>query len=478
MANSFKNQNLEVLILKYKDGSITGEELEELNNILKDSAGARESYLDTVHQSLHVESVFNEIQDGELQIIGKSPDGNGGHKARRAKLFVLPVSIAAIFIISISFIQFFYSGNPKGLMGHGQVVGKIEKQVGSFVLVGEDGTFYNLSDTGNSIVPGTLKSSSHEGYIKLQLNNGAELEFVGKGALGIFKKEALNLVLHYGVLNAKIPELPSEKPLYIHTSQTELKSTKGDFLFSTYNGESLIQVRKGSAELLRRDTNEQLNLNPGGKVAVSPFRSLADCQLKNIQFSNKFDLEGTDTPVTPDLKLNISKNSHHKILGSGPFFDPNKTNSSFFGVTAKTEVVDWPSKNARYVDLVHLNIPLLSDASVHVDLNSEFVFKGVGMDTEWVEVVLHCRSLNSQDIKIFKTRHDLPSHMKSGSTGKPIKWYIPLKLDGFTDGSGEKMQQNQSYELIHAVIYTSKSRKRFIIENFHISPSRELKHRK
>lgn len=471
---SFDRHKLKKLIFKYKDETITGVEMDELNQVLKNSSSAREAFLDEVHQSLIIENIFSEKQKGELVSAYKTEADSHSGIFNISNKWTYALGALAVLLLSISLLQTIVFTNGKYPIGEDQVVGTIEKKVGSFVIVGEDGTYYNLSDVDGRVVSGTLKSSSHEGYIRLLLNDGTRLEFVGKGALslGVDNKDSVSLILHHGILNAKTSSASLKQPLYVHTCQTELKTYGGEFLFTTYQGDSLVQALDGRADLMRRGTNEELKLEKGTKIAISPIGTLHGSQSDTNHSSNDFNLEkASNIEMTiPDAIL--EKDNQHQILGTGLINNTENPEPWFSGLIAKTEVIDWPSKSARFVDLVHVNIALLSSPSVIFHQESELLLRGLGVNTEWIEIVLHCKYLDDGKFSIFKGRRNFENQKPKNRSNLLRKWEFSLNMNELKDKMKNPIPDSESFEIIHAVVYTSKSEKGFMLENFHISQNK------
>lgn len=444
-----RSDNVEELILKYLDDTISQSEMVTLNSILKSDETARALFIETTQQMGYISESFYHQSDLDLTK-NKSISLNQQLRSN----WHWGAAIAALFILLLNLWQPWKSlTHDRELLA--QSVGIIEEQRGSFVVVGNDGSYHNLSRSHEPVVSGVLKSSSHDSYIKLRLNCGSTIEFIGKGALGIFQSESKHLVLYHGSIVADIKNQTDANPLYVHTCLSELKTFQSSFYCSTFQGESFLEILDGQATLSRRNTGESLDLNPQQSLTVSPFRTLSDGLKKKSDITLEFQISSSPNKFQDNGDNPIVIPQFHGVEIPDAPEEPK-------GIVGNMEMINWPSQQAAIVDLIHVNVASLADEKVLLDRQSHIQIASKSIAPEWIEIVLYCRNIDSSEFHVLK--HKFVSFSRQDFDD----WSLSISILEFENEMSKLGNHFQSLELVHSIVYTPKTSLEFKLNQFSV----------
>lgn len=483
--NSKSHKLNQELVIRYLDDDLSLCELDQLNQALRDSAELRSFLIEVSEHSIQADEAFGNLISQDASIHGAKREKQ---KSNRSSISIpvfgglrfgwggIAMALATVFLVS----GVYYSWNRSKIQSQlaGNALGFVESQSGSFVLVSEDGTYHNIKAPGDPLVAGVLRSSSHSAIIKVRFKDGASMEFVGKGAVGLLKKDDTHLVLYHGTLAIDNTIRHAEaSPFYIHTCHGEIESTQSRFVISSHNGDSFMEVEDGNALLSRRDSDEVLMLNSGESVAISPFQSLTQGLTTRSGTTHQFQYskkQSLPIPPGPEDQPNSELLESHKVFGKidpqNAFENRDHFNSTDVWMEGQAEVIDWPSSDARIVDLVHINVASHSDNRILIDRDSKIVITGGGKMPESMEVILHSRSMDSPHTSILHARiHDRNKDTKNVTFIKTLsEWQMQIPVTAFKDITRSWSPDASGHGVLNAFVFKQKSIDKFKLNQFSI----------
>ena len=312
------SKELDVLLGKLVDESLTAKEKVRLNTIMQDEPGAREFYQDyldihgALEESLGIPdfSSVNDMIGPETQHPKKRssiPFGNWG------------LAIAAMLVIGFC-IQFFF----KGKVGAATVpIAQISKLSGPLYWTGDGGLVNRNLQVGTRLSGGTIQGMGPDAWLELEFNDGTEVEITGNSMLTISNVGQKELRLREGSFSADVKSQPQGKPLLVHTQFARFEVLGTRFTVDEDLSSSTLIVNEGNVRAIRLSDGSSVDVFENQRVVAALGRELVAEEIPQSVTIWKSDLEnGKRRNHGEWVPANLSESAHLKTV---PYVLPEKT---------------------------------------------------------------------------------------------------------------------------------------------------------
>ena len=252
-----KNHSFHERVLRYQEKSISPEELQKLNQELRESSERRAEFAETCEISRLI------LEASGAKILPKV-------SRNFSPLRLLPISsglfvrsgIAAILVLSLGLgVLFLNEGNdtlePALVQGEGVNWGKCVVNV-------EDVSGDAVFEDDNSLSKGDLLAKGwvriKKGWVRLQFRSGAVATLQAPASFGI--DSAMRSYLEYGKVNVYAPE--SARDFVVATKSMEVVDlgTRFELGVDAASGESVVEVTEGLVDLHLGSRGTQREIRP------------------------------------------------------------------------------------------------------------------------------------------------------------------------------------------------------------------------
>jgi len=233
--HSLKNKDLDNLLAKLVDDSITDEELGSLEKILDGDVSAQRRYF-------HYLDLHMDLQERVTH-----------SKIRPKARFSLPkwkvAGVAAMFCLWIGFSYFVVD---EGAGPGSSAIGRITGMDGLIEWSAEDGSIINDLSIGDPLREGTMEGLNSNSWVKMEFNDGSEAVISGISILKFSQNQGskvLNFTQGYLSVNAK-PQ-PEDNPMLVFSpgASAEVLGTQFNVVASPQStrymvNEGLVRVKR------------------------------------------------------------------------------------------------------------------------------------------------------------------------------------------------------------------------------------------
>ena len=280
------SKELDVLLGKLVDESLTAKEKLRLNTILQVEPGAHEFYLDylDVHGALEESfgipdfSPVNDLIGPEIQHPKKSSSiafGNWG------------LAIAAVLVLGFC-IQFF----SKEKIGVAPVpIAQISKLSGPLHWTGDGGLVNRNLQVGTSLSGGTIEGMGPDAWLELEFSDGTEVEIAGNSMLTISNVGQKELLLREGSFSADVKPQPKGKPMLVHTQFARFEVLGTRFTVDEDLSSSTLIVNEGNVRATRLSDGSSVDVFENQRVIAALDRELVAEEIPQSVTIWKSDLE-------------------------------------------------------------------------------------------------------------------------------------------------------------------------------------------
>jgi anti-sigma factor RsiW len=261
------------IIQRYIDGTLTVEEMVELESLLKHSADARRELramaniesgiadfaLEFIPSPSDVSSVRSEVQTG-LQDETRSFN---------LKSWRWIASVAAILAVG------FVTGMLAGTLNDGQketsesVIAKIVGVSGGVVWTGDGGAVRNSVAVGQNLNGGTLEGKSPNSWVKFEFLDGSQVTVSGDSRLTFSDFGQKQLYLKRGNIFADVQPQPNGIPMLIHTNSATLEVVGTQFDVQSSLGSTALNVAEGMVRMKRRRDGETAEVTANHRLVAN-----------------------------------------------------------------------------------------------------------------------------------------------------------------------------------------------------------------
>jgi len=280
------SKELDVLLGKLVDESLTAKEKVRLNKIMQDEPGALEFYQDylDIHGALKESfgipdfSSVNDLIGPETQHPKKSSPiafGNWG------------LGIAAVLVLGLC-MQFFFK--EKG--GVTPVpIAQISKLSGPLHWTGDGGLVNRNLQVGTRLSGGTIEGMGPDAWLELEFSDGTEVEIAGNSMLTISNVGQKELRLREGSFSADVKPQPQGKPMLVHTQFARFEVLGTRFTVDEGLSSSTLIVNEGNVRATLLSDGSSVDVFENQRVVAALGRELVAEEIPQSVTIWKSDLE-------------------------------------------------------------------------------------------------------------------------------------------------------------------------------------------
>jgi hypothetical protein len=312
------SKELDVLLGKLVDESLTSKEQQRLNEIMQDEPGAHEFYQDylDVHGDLEESfgipdfSSVNDLIGPEIQHPKKSSSiafGNWG------------LAIAAVLVLGFC-IQFFIE-EKAGVTP--VTIAQISKLSGPLHWTGDGGLVNRNLQVGTRLSGGTIEGMGPDAWLEIEFSDGTEVEIAGNSMLTISNVGQKELRLRKGSFSADVKPQPQGKPMLVHTQFARFEVLGTRFTVDEGLSSSTIIVNEGNVRATHLSDGSSVDVFENQRVVAALGRELVAEEMPQSVTIWKSDLEnGKRRNHGEWAPANSSEPAHLKTV---PYVLPEKT---------------------------------------------------------------------------------------------------------------------------------------------------------
>jgi hypothetical protein len=312
------SKELDVLLGKLVDESLTSKEQQRLNEIMQDEPGAHEFYQDylDIHGALEESfgipdfSSVNDLIGPEIQHPKKSSSiafGNWG------------LAIAAVLVLGFC-IQFFIE-EKAGVTP--VTIAQISKLSGPLHWTGDGGLVNRNLQVGTRLSGGTIEGMGPDAWLEIEFSDGTEVEIAGNSMLTISNVGQKELRLRKGSFSADVKPQPQGKPMLVHTQFARFEVLGTRFTVDEGLSSSTIIVNEGNVRATHLSDGSSVDVFENQRVVAALGRELVAEEMPQSVTIWKSDLEnGKRRNHGEWAPANSSEPAHLKTV---PYVLPEKT---------------------------------------------------------------------------------------------------------------------------------------------------------
>ena len=312
------SKELDVLLGKLVDESLTAKEKVRLNTIMQNEPGAREFYQDyldihgALEESLGIPdfSSVNDLIGPEIQHPKKSSSiafGNWG------------LAIAAVLVLGFC-IQFFIE-EKAGVTP--VTIAQISKLSGPLHWTGDGGLVNRNLQVGTRLSGGTIEGMGPDAWLEIEFSDGTEVEIAGNSMLTISNVGQKELRLRKGSFSADVKPQPQGKPMLVHTQFARFEVLGTRFTVDEGLSSSTIIVNEGNVRATHLSDGSSVDVFENQRVVAALGRELVAEEMPQSVTIWKSDLEnGKRRNHGEWAPANSSEPAHLKTV---PYVLPEKT---------------------------------------------------------------------------------------------------------------------------------------------------------
>jgi len=304
MEISWMREPLLSLIRAYALGSITPEQLSQLEHSLKSDTEARELFLhemsihaalddasagfDTLSQEISRESGFGAPGASEPRVSDMSTAVNAGHSSGlrqrersfrelvRALTAVIAVSMIAL---TVSLYVTRQTPSPR--------IARITGVAGPLLWTGDGGRTMKDLTVGTELSGGTIEGMVPETWFELEFNDGSTVTISGNSMLTFSDYGQKELHLRKGAFSANVVPQPAGRPMLVHTRSALLEVLGTQFEVQAGLSSTLLNVSEGKVRVKRLSDGSVVEVPSRHRVIASADRDLKPAKLPDARYQWK-----------------------------------------------------------------------------------------------------------------------------------------------------------------------------------------------
>jgi hypothetical protein len=263
------SKELDALLGKLVDESLTAKEKLRLNKIMQDEPGAREFYQDYLDIHGALEEIlgipdFSSVND----LIG--PETQHPNKSSSITFGNWGLGIAAALVLGFC-MQFFFE--EKGGETPASIA-QISKLSGPLHWTGNGGLVNRNLQVGTRLSGGTIEGMGPDAWLELEFSDGTEVEIAGNSMLTISNVGQKELRLREGSFSAEVKPQPQGKPLLVHTQFARFEVLGTRFTVDEGLSSSTLIVNEGNVRATRLSDGSSVDVFENQRVIAALDREL------------------------------------------------------------------------------------------------------------------------------------------------------------------------------------------------------------
>ena len=263
------SKELDVLLGKLVDESLTAKDKVRLNTILQDESGAHEFYQDYLDVHGALEECFGIPDFSSVNdLIG--PEIHHPKKSSSIAFGNWGLAIAAALVLGFC-IQFF----SKEKVGATPVsIAQISKLSGPLHWTGDGGLVNRNLQVGTRLTGGTIEGMGPDAWLELEFSDGTEVEIAGNSMLTISNVGQKELLLREGSFSADVKPQPKGKPMLVHTQFARFEVLGTRFTVDEGLSSSTLIVNEGNVRATRLSDGSSVDVYENQRVVAALGREL------------------------------------------------------------------------------------------------------------------------------------------------------------------------------------------------------------
>ncbi len=271
------HSELERWIAAWLEGRITSAESDALQQRLRESPEARETF----RKFAQLDAVIREVADTEISRRALVAPGSTGEQspsltqrkpvASAIRLMSLRgiVAVAAMIVVALSVNLLF---QRPGSEPH---IARIVGVSGSLVWTGDGGQIDRELRIGTKLSGGTIEGIAPDSWFELEFNDGSTVMISGNAMLTFSDAGQKELRLKEGMISASVVPQPQGKPMRIHTRSALLEVLGTRFQVETSLSSTTLSVREGNVRVVRLSDGNTVDVPARHRVVAAPDRDLS-----------------------------------------------------------------------------------------------------------------------------------------------------------------------------------------------------------
>ncbi|TWT39882.1 FecR protein [Thalassoglobus neptunius] len=268
MSEFDSRQHLETLIQHYAYGTISSEQLTELEALLKSDQVARDRFLSemNLHSTLDDLAILRDMSDSTA-IFTERLEAPQPSQPQRSKFHALLALLLACLVIAVSFSTLLQP--PQKQRG-----AKITGLSGSLQLTGDGGRVSRDVNVGDELTGGTIEGMTPESWFELTFDDGSTISISGHSMLTYADNGQKELHLKSGSFSANVTKQSPGKPMLVHTRSALFEVLGTRLNVDADLSSSTLTVSEGTVRAIRRSDGKTVEVPANHRVVATVEREL------------------------------------------------------------------------------------------------------------------------------------------------------------------------------------------------------------
>jgi ferric-dicitrate binding protein FerR (iron transport regulator) len=255
------NKELKALARAYGDGTISGAELQRLEELLQRHQGAREHFLREMNLIDAMEELALGGQTGLCDHNRVLPLATKSRAARFAWTRWAPLAFVAASLLLIASFAWLNADSPS--------IGTIVEFHGPVRWTGQDGVVENELEVGESVSGGTLEVLAADAWASFRFHDGSLVTLSGETEAVLSDRGQKRLQLHHGSMSADVEPQPADSPMIVRTLAAEIEVLGTQFNLSARATDTELAVNEGRVRFLRSSDGKALDVSAEHRAVAS-----------------------------------------------------------------------------------------------------------------------------------------------------------------------------------------------------------------
>jgi len=349
------------LCQSYLLGTISGEEMEELDQRLKDDEGSRAKFTAAARLDTN-------LRDAASSFEGKDEAKSSIIPAKQKWRFGLGMA-AALLLAAILISQFYRGSFSEESPGAIEEIARVADFNGAISWIADGEQTESRLSVGNELTGGTLEVSSLDSWAEIVFQDDSRVWVSGPAVVTISDGDAGKIIrLREGDLSLDVSPQPEGKPMRVITPSAEALVLGTQFNVMANSSSTSLTVNEGKVQVTRLADGSVQDVEADHQVVAdleheSPFQASRRGDFVRI-WKSEFPRDvrqGTMSFGTEERPLVLRAETHLFRGDHGETIDPVLLHSAVVGPAARRRHPVLLSKGARFRIRGHLDQPYRVD---------------------------------------------------------------------------------------------------------------------
>jgi ferric-dicitrate binding protein FerR (iron transport regulator) len=266
-----KIDRFDELCQSYLLGTISGEEMEELDQRLKDDEGSRAKFTAAARLDTN-------LRDAASSFEGKDEAKSSIIPAKQKWQLGLGM-VAALVLVAILISQFYRGSSSEKSPGAIEEIARVSDLNGAVTWIADGEQAEGNLEVGDELTGGTLEVSSLDSWAKIVFQDGSSVWVSGPAVVTISDGSAGKMIrLREGDLSLDVSPQPEGKPMRVITPSAEALVLGTQFNVSANSSSTSLTVNEGKVQVTRLADGSIQEVGADHRVVAaleheSPFRA-------------------------------------------------------------------------------------------------------------------------------------------------------------------------------------------------------------